>query len=198
MTDKRTKILEAAITLFAADGFWKTSTARIAKEAGVANGTLFNCFENKEKLIDAVYAGLKGELLAVISRGMPAGSDQGGDPGADLETRLFHVWSGVVTWALDNPLRWRLMDQLRVSELVSSETRSAVAEDFKSFHQMIEQGLTDRDLAPLPIDYHMEILIGQVMALISYLQTEDGAKQNRTAIIASGFECYWDGVCFKG
>ncbi len=198
MTDKRDKIFEAAITLFAADGFWKTSTARIAKEAGVANGTLFNCFGSKDVLIDEIYAGLKGELFAAISTDMPMVSD--------LEVRLFHVWSAVVTWALEHDVRWRLMEQLRASELVSSEVRSTVAEGFQPFHQMIEQGLADKDLAPLPVQYHIEVLTGQVMALVTYLSAdlETGPKsgpktgQDRTAMIAAGFECYWDGVCFKG
>ena len=38
---KKQALLETAIELFAEDGFWQTTTASIAQEAGVATGTLF-------------------------------------------------------------------------------------------------------------------------------------------------------------
>ena len=38
---KKQALLEAATELFAKDGFWQTTTASIAQEAGVATGTLF-------------------------------------------------------------------------------------------------------------------------------------------------------------
>ena len=41
MTDKRRQILDAALALCAEDGLQGAATARIAKAAGVANGTLF-------------------------------------------------------------------------------------------------------------------------------------------------------------
>ncbi|MCW5843897.1 MAG: helix-turn-helix transcriptional regulator [Caldilinea sp.] len=44
MSDKKQQLLEASIDLFAREGFWNTSTASIAKHAGVATGTLFNYF----------------------------------------------------------------------------------------------------------------------------------------------------------
>ena len=49
---KKQALLEAAIELFAKDGFWQTTTASIAQEAGVATGTLFTYFPTKNDLID--------------------------------------------------------------------------------------------------------------------------------------------------
>ena len=186
MTDKRDLIFEAAIALFSADGFWKTSTASIARKAGVANGTLFNCFASKEILIDEIYAGLKGELFQAMSRGMP------GDAG--LQAQFDHVWKCVVNWALDHPVRWRLMEQLRLSELVSSETKSAVAEDFQFFQAMVEQGLQDGELVDLPLAYHLEIMIGQITAIISYISSLETPSEDRMEIIEKGFSSYWAGI----
>ncbi|MGL5975525.1 MAG: TetR/AcrR family transcriptional regulator, partial [Aeromonas sobria] len=47
MTDKRRQILDAALALCAEDGLQGAATARIAKAAGVANGTLFHHFPSK-------------------------------------------------------------------------------------------------------------------------------------------------------
>ena len=43
-------ILKAALELFAAKGFYATTTKAISKKARIAEGTLFNYFETKEDL----------------------------------------------------------------------------------------------------------------------------------------------------
>jgi AcrR family transcriptional regulator len=49
--NKKEAILEAATELFAENGYDGSSTAQIAKRAGVAHGTLFHHFGNKENLL---------------------------------------------------------------------------------------------------------------------------------------------------
>lgn len=54
MTEKQEKILEAALHLFAKEGFHATSTKKIAKLAGVSEGLIFRHFDNKESLLQAI------------------------------------------------------------------------------------------------------------------------------------------------
>lgn len=49
--DKRTRILEAAARVFAAKGFHATTVRDVAQAAGVADGTIYNYFENKGALL---------------------------------------------------------------------------------------------------------------------------------------------------
>ncbi|MCA9956904.1 MAG: helix-turn-helix transcriptional regulator, partial [Anaerolineales bacterium] len=71
MNDKAMQLIEASIDLFAQEGFWNTPTSRIAKHAGVGTGTLFNYFESKDGLIDAVYKQLKQEWMVHLLAGFP-------------------------------------------------------------------------------------------------------------------------------
>ncbi|MDH3321355.1 MAG: TetR/AcrR family transcriptional regulator [Flavobacteriaceae bacterium] len=48
------QILNAALDLFASDGFEGTSMQSIAKEAGVSKGNLYNYFESKQELLKGV------------------------------------------------------------------------------------------------------------------------------------------------
>ena len=50
-TDTRTKILQAALKLFARQGYDGTTTKDLAKLAGVAEGTVFRHFENKKAIL---------------------------------------------------------------------------------------------------------------------------------------------------
>jgi AcrR family transcriptional regulator len=54
MTEKQQKIVETAIQMFADKGYASTSTAEIAKAAGVAEGTIFRHFGSKENLLLSV------------------------------------------------------------------------------------------------------------------------------------------------
>ncbi|MEZ4918533.1 MAG: helix-turn-helix domain-containing protein [Saprospiraceae bacterium] len=54
MTEKQKNILEAALFLFAKEGYASTSTSKIAKLAGVSEGLIFRHFENKQGLLDAL------------------------------------------------------------------------------------------------------------------------------------------------
>lgn len=49
--DKRTAILRAATMAFAQEGFHSAQITQIAKMAGVADGTIYTYFENKEKIL---------------------------------------------------------------------------------------------------------------------------------------------------
>ena len=56
MTEKKEKILYAAQKLFALEGYQGTSTAKVAKEAGVSEALIFRHFGNKEGLLKAILA----------------------------------------------------------------------------------------------------------------------------------------------
>ncbi|KAI1691915.1 bacterial regulatory protein, tetR family domain-containing protein [Ditylenchus destructor] len=64
--DKRNAILDAAIAEFASRGAWSTPTSAISRAAGVAEGTLFTYFANKEVLVNELYRQLKTELAEVM------------------------------------------------------------------------------------------------------------------------------------
>ncbi|MDR1886863.1 MAG: TetR/AcrR family transcriptional regulator, partial [Prevotellaceae bacterium] len=48
--EKRQLIMDAAMQLFAEDGYAHTSIDKIAQKAGIARGLLYSYFENKEDL----------------------------------------------------------------------------------------------------------------------------------------------------
>ncbi len=54
MTEKQEKIIQAALQLFAKEGFHATSTSRVAKAAGVSEGLIFRHFGNKDGLLKAI------------------------------------------------------------------------------------------------------------------------------------------------
>ncbi len=53
--DKYRRILEAAVKVFAEQGFHQSTIAQVAREAGVADGTIYLYFKNKDDILIQFY-----------------------------------------------------------------------------------------------------------------------------------------------
>jgi TetR/AcrR family fatty acid metabolism transcriptional regulator len=51
INDKYDRILEAAVKVFAEHGFFQSTVSQIAREAGVADGTIYLYFKNKDDIL---------------------------------------------------------------------------------------------------------------------------------------------------
>ncbi|MEO0487112.1 MAG: TetR/AcrR family transcriptional regulator [Pseudomonadota bacterium] len=116
MTNRQTQIIAAAIPLFLREGVG-VSTARIAKEAGVSNGTLFNAFATKQDLIDAIYRSTKGAMFAAMQ--------PPGDAPFDLP-QMRANWAGYLAWARADPDAHRVMHLLLRSGLASPKVKAEI------------------------------------------------------------------------
>lgn len=65
-TDKRERILRAAIRVFARKGFYATRVSEIAKAAGVADGTIYLYFKNKDDVLVSIFEDGIGRLLSAL------------------------------------------------------------------------------------------------------------------------------------
>ena len=54
-SEKHHRIIEAATKVFAKNGFYQSKIAQIAKEAGVADGTIYIYFENKDDILISLF-----------------------------------------------------------------------------------------------------------------------------------------------
>jgi TetR/AcrR family fatty acid metabolism transcriptional regulator len=64
--DKRERILKAAIKVFARKGFYAARVSEIAKAAGVADGTIYLYFRNKDDVLISVFESRITRLVEVL------------------------------------------------------------------------------------------------------------------------------------
>jgi len=79
--DKRRQILDAAIRVFARQGFHSTRVSDIADEAGVAYGLVYHYFKSKEEVLNELFTERWSLLLAAIDEA----DAEGRPPRAKLE-----------------------------------------------------------------------------------------------------------------
>jgi TetR/AcrR family fatty acid metabolism transcriptional regulator len=71
--NKRERILDAAVKVFAAEGFYAAKVSQIAAEAGVADGTIYLYFKSKDELLINLFEDRMERVLETL-RAALAGS----------------------------------------------------------------------------------------------------------------------------
>ncbi len=69
---KRERILEAAVKVFAKKGYFAAKVSEIARKAGVADGTIYLYFRNKEDILVCLFDQVMAEYLARARRDVAA------------------------------------------------------------------------------------------------------------------------------
>jgi len=67
-SDKRERILRAAVKVFARKGFYASRVSEIAKAAGVADGTIYLYFKSKDELLTSLFEDRITRLLDILRR----------------------------------------------------------------------------------------------------------------------------------
>jgi len=102
--DKRNAILDAATRVIAVEGV-SAPTAKIAKLAQVAEGTLFTYFSNKDELLNELYLELKTQLRQTMAAEALKATKS-------LKATALHVWTHYVNWGVANPDERKVLAQL--------------------------------------------------------------------------------------
>ncbi len=89
--DKRDRILKAAIKVFAKNGFYATRVSEIARAAGVADGTIYLYFKNKDDVLISIFEDGIQRLLGILRE--VAASD---DSVEDRITRIIELQLGLL------------------------------------------------------------------------------------------------------
>ena len=95
MSDKAEAILTAALQLFVERGYHGTAVPAIAERAGVAAGTIYHHFANKEELVNAVFRVWKERIAREVHAGFPAT--------APPREQFHAMWNHMAQFALANP-----------------------------------------------------------------------------------------------
>jgi len=66
--EKYDAILEASIRVIAKHGYHRAQVSKIAKEAGVADGTIYLYFENKEDLLISIFQDRIGHFVSILKQ----------------------------------------------------------------------------------------------------------------------------------
>ena len=184
-TDKREAILAAALRLVARLGLHNTPMSAVAREAGVAAGTLYLYFPSKEAMLNALYL----HVLEDRDRSMRPGPAATAGAAASARDGLWSFWHGLARWHLDRHDASNFAQQCKASGILSEETRDAErrkhAEGLASFEQAVAAG----HLRRMSLHVFWALAVGPITQLAQ--MSDAGEIEVTDDVLRASF----DGVC---
>jgi len=183
ITDKKQAILDTALPLFVDKGFNATSTASIAKTAGVATGTLFHHFPTKNDIMNQLFLSIKQEFAThIVSQTSLTGN---------LKQDANALWQKAIDWAIEQPLKQLFFLQYSMSTDIDVKIRKQAMNSILGFIiELIEQGKKQHLIADFPNELLLENCHGQYLAAIRFFTDNPHLGTDERHRNAS-FELFW-------
>ena len=178
--DTRTRIVDAALTLFNGDGAHAVSTRHVAAKLGISPGNLYYHFANKEEIVLALYERIETELLGILAP--PPAPVPSFDAVLAYLDRLFaHLWDYRFFY---RDLTGLLQDVPGLKERYRLLAGRAQENAQQIFHRMIEQDWMEAT------DEQVELLAANAWIVLSqwftYWQVMSRRKSIQSADIHEG------------
>ncbi len=182
--DKQEQILKAALKLFVEFGFHGTPTSRIAKEAGVSNGTLFHYFKTKDELVVALYIYIKSNLASCVSGKKPEGET--------IKATFKREFISTLNWAKESPTEFRFTQQFMSSPYYSMVSNDEIQKQTKHFLDLMQEAIDARVLKPLPVNLLFTLLSSHISGINQYIISSNLDVEKEHELINLAFDLIWD------
>ncbi|WP_233836977.1 TetR/AcrR family transcriptional regulator [Paraburkholderia sp. ZP32-5] len=180
--DKRNAILSAAVQVIEEQGLG-APTARIAKLAGVAEGTLFTYFDSKDALLNALYLTLKDELREALAPDFPHTEN--------LRERALYLWTSYVDWGVANPHKRKVMLVLSASERITEQSRAVGMQAFADAGMLIADCIARGHLRDQSPAFASAIMGALAETTMDFIVREPRQRQK---YLDAGFNSFWNAV----
>ena len=186
-SEKRKAILKATLDLLVERGFHDTPTSLIAKQAGVATGTLFHHFKNKEELINALYLDTKKQMISVLKKdNLMQGS---------VEDNMRHIWKSIINWGIMHPKDYQFFQQFANSPFISKLTREEALSQFEFIHDMMDEAVKSDTVKNIYPEFFMDYFEGMFVLGMNHFRKhpERISEENMDMM----FDVCWNGISAK-
>jgi TetR/AcrR family transcriptional regulator, repressor of fatR-cypB operon len=185
--DKRQEIIRASLELIAEHGFHGAPMSMIADRAGVAAGTIYRYFENKDALIMALYREIDERIGAVIMKDY-----QQDKP---IRERFHHIFGALLRYFISNTCDFRYIEQFHNSPYGVALRRDIILRktgDCYIYRDLFEEGVTQQVIKDLPMAILFALAFGPLKAvardhITGFIVLDD-------ALIDRVMEACWDGI----
>ncbi len=182
--DKREAILQAALELFSERGFHGTAVPLVAERAGVATGTIYRYFQDKEALVNALYRHWKTHFGMLLARHF--------DPNAPTREQFHELWSHIVAFARENPAALLFLEAHHHAPYLDAESQALEASIRGPMTELLRsksaQGVL-KDVAP---EVLLAIVLGAAVGV--FKDAWQGRLKLTPEIVGQAEACCWDAI----
>lgn len=159
--EKRDAIMQAALELIAERGFHGAPMSEIAANAGVAAGTIYRYFENKDILINELAKELKEGINESLLQGYPAERP--------LRERFLYCLRKLFQHFVENPCHFNYMEKYFNSPYGVSKRRDKAlgkSENNDMILEIFDEGIKQQIIKDLPVPALFSLAFGPMISLV--------------------------------
>ena len=158
--EKRRRLLDAAVKVFARKGYHASRVGDIAEEAGVAHGLLYHYFASKEDVLRAVFRETWRALIETIES-----VEEAGDPPREQLRKVAEIL--LRSWRRDPDLVRVLVLEVTRSQHLRGEM-DEIGASFAAIQEIVERGQADGSIrADLDARLASYVFFGAVEELLT-------------------------------
>jgi len=160
----RQRLIRAALELFATRGYHDTTTAQIAKKAGVAEGTIYRHFPSKQQLLNELYrAALRWAAKLV----------QDAEAAEKPRVQLARVAQALAEGAVRDPAVVKLGFLERLEPVLDDESRKTAREFRAALERVIAQGKAEGTIRAGAVDVWAAVWLAVVSYALEKVVTKE-------------------------
>lgn len=187
IAEKKRLILESALERIKNYGFHDCPMSKVASNAGVASGTIYTYFSNKDELIIELFHYVKHLIHERVS--------QNDDPAQDYKQRFFNFWRSLKELYLEKPSIQRFFEHFMNSPYNTPELQTRKSEWHKWTDDFFEQGVQEGHLRPMNPKIIRIMVMGSVTSYTRFHTTYNTliSEEEQTDLHQIP-EMIWDGI----
>lgn len=156
--ERRDVILDAALSLFVAQGFHGTAVPEVARKAGIAIGTIYHYFPSKEALVNALYRKAKEQIGRSVMTAFP--------PTAPVREQFRAIWHAMLDFALAEPATFAFLELHNHQSYLDAESL-AMEHRLKDFGAMVVgRAQAQGEIKAGPTTLLMELVFGAFIGMM--------------------------------
>jgi TetR/AcrR family transcriptional regulator, repressor of fatR-cypB operon len=174
----------AAMKLVIKTGFVRLRMADVAKEAGLATGTLYVYYKSKEGLINDVFNETKKEIVSVLL-----------NPSNQKETffaTFRNMWFAYFNFCFQNPEKMLFVDQFLHSGYINPKLIDKVEELLEPMNQILRTAQKNGIVKPIDVEILKAQMQGSIHEIVKVLIKQKKSLGN--AQLKRCFEMAWDSI----
>lgn len=181
--DKKQQIQEAALQLLVEKGIHAAPMSAIAVAAKTGMGTIYNYFENKEALINAIYVDIKQQEAAILEALFQE---------QPIKTQFELYYTTMIEFFIQRPLYFQFMEQLQASPIITTESRNMGYQAIDPVIRLLQRGQSERIIKDIAVNELVQFLGGIILSHLRYHFNQENSSN--PSPIHNQLRMVWDAI----
>jgi AcrR family transcriptional regulator len=182
--NKISQIHQAALQLVIKTGFGGLKMADVAKEAGMATGTLYIYYPGKEELINGLFLDTKKEIVAALLAPEHMAEN--------MYKSFKNMWLSYFSFCFQNPEKMMFAEQFLFSGYISEANIQETERMLTPLNSFLEEAISQGLIREIHIEILKAHMSGSIHEIVKYLH------KNRQSVSLSDkelfFELTWNSI----